>query len=48
MNYTKPEVSTIGDATAVIERIGNSKPTPKTSDPNVLHPTASPAYDLDE
>lgn len=48
MNYTKPEVRTIGDATSVIERINGVKPQPATSDPNVLHPTASPAYDLDE
>jgi hypothetical protein len=48
MNYTKPEVNTLGDAKTTIEFNGQIKPTPKTTDPNVLHPTASPAYDLDE
>jgi len=45
MNYTKPEVSTLGDATTVIELILNTKPMQRPFEPNKsLHP----AYDLDE
>ena len=43
MNYTKPEVKTLGDATVVIEKIG--KQSPPSSD-GVK--TEVPAYDLDE
>ena len=46
MNYTKPEVNTIGDAAAVIEFIAG-KPTVNPSEPR-LKPTTNPAYDLDE
>jgi hypothetical protein len=48
MNYTKPEVSTLGDAKTAIEYIGTMKPTPKVNDPDLVHPTATAAYDLDE
>jgi hypothetical protein len=47
MNYTKPEVNTLGDATTVIERINGHKPPTVTTDAPPV-PTASPAYDLDE
>lgn len=46
MNYAKPEVSTIGDATTVIEMI-TGKPTTNPSEGPVNHRT-NPAYDLDE
>ncbi len=46
MNYMKPEVSTIGDATRVIE-ILLSKPPNQLTEP-VRFPVAGPAYDLDE
>jgi hypothetical protein len=46
MNYTKPEVSTLGDARTVIEHI-TGKPTVMPSEPR-LQPTTDPAYDLDE
>jgi hypothetical protein len=46
MNYMKPEVSTIGDATTVIE-ILQGKPTNQLTEP-VRFPVAGPAYDLDE
>ena len=46
MNYTKPEVSTLGDATSVIELIHNSK-TPMPP-PEFRGATVGPAYDLDE
>ena len=45
MNYTKPEVSTIGDAMSVIEVI-NKPPNPKQEPAS--RPTAASAYDLDE
>ena len=47
MNYTKPEVSTVGDAATVIEKINNSKAPTPVVEPQP-HPTAAPAYDLDE
>jgi hypothetical protein len=47
MNYRKPEVSTIGGAMSVIEKVNNSKPAaPPIESP--LKPTVQPAYDLDE
>jgi len=46
MNYTKPEVRTLGDATTVIEHI-TGKPTTNPSEP-LVRPTTNPAYDLDE
>lgn len=48
MNYTKPEVSILGDAAAVIQLTGQNKKTSSVSDgqPGFIHST--PAYDLDE
>ena len=46
MNYTKPEVAVLGEATSVIEQ----RPLLKTQ-PSVIDPTkfqVTPAYDLDE
>jgi hypothetical protein len=48
MNYTKPEVSTLGDATKVIELINPSKPFQSGPDGTPTKPRVSPAYDLDE
>jgi hypothetical protein len=45
MNYTKPEVNTLGEATTVIELINNSKPAQQPFEPGK---TVHPAYDLDE
>ena len=47
MNYTKPEVSTLGNATTVIEFNGVSKP---AAPPHEIpySATLAPAYDLDE
>ena len=46
MNYTKPEVTTLGAAIAVIEILSNGKVN-STSDS--VHPRSGvPAYDLDE
>lgn len=45
MNYTKPEVSTLGDARTVIEKILNSKPAQQPFEPGK---SVHPAYDLDE
>jgi hypothetical protein len=45
MNYTKPKVSTIGDAMTVIEQVG--KPPVAPIEP-AKDPTSLPAYDLDE
>jgi len=47
MNYTKPQVSTLGDATTVIEYNGFTKPPTSQVEP-IQNPTLSPAYDLDE
>lgn len=44
MNYSKPEIAILGDATAVIESIQKDG---KPGDPPVTGHTA-PAYDLDE
>lgn len=46
MNYTKPEVKTLGDANMVIEQINPSKPAGSPDGP--LHNKVAPAYDLDE
>ena len=47
MNYTKPEVNTLGDAKVVIEKMG-IKPVSPLTEPRV-HPTGEqPASDLDE
>lgn len=43
MNYKKPEVSTLGDATRVIEFTGNP-----SEQPHEIGKTVAPAYDLDE
>jgi hypothetical protein len=47
MNYTKPELSILGDAAAVIQQTGSSQ---KDSQPGDGGPGArnAPAYDLDE
>ncbi|MGB8581321.1 MAG: hypothetical protein WCD47_10905 [Candidatus Sulfotelmatobacter sp.] len=45
MNYTKPEVNTLGDATTVIESI-NGKPALQPFEPGTR--VEKPAYDLDE
>jgi len=45
MNYTKPEVNTLGQAAAVIEHLGY-KPVPGTADG--IKQVFNPAYDLDE
>jgi hypothetical protein len=46
MNYTKPEVSILGDAVKAIEVINHSKtPLPP---PEFRGATVGPAYDLDE
>ena len=47
MNYIKPEASTLGDATIVIEFNGVSKP-PAPPHDIPTNPTLAPAYDLDE
>jgi hypothetical protein len=48
MNYKKPEVSTLGDATNVIELINPAKPFIYFLDGTWNHPRCTPAYDLDE
>jgi hypothetical protein len=45
MNYSKPEVNTLGQATMVIEA-HTSKNVMSTIDPNLTQ--FNPAYDLDE
>jgi len=47
MNYTKPEVSTLGHATTAIEYVNNQKTSFPLIDPQI-NPTHGPAYDLDE
>ena len=44
MNYTKPEVAVLGNASAVIEQT-SGKVAPKQDSPS---PISTPAYDLDE
>lgn len=47
MTYSKPEVAVLGNANAVIERIGGQKQNAPTD--GVLDQThTTPAYDLDE
>jgi hypothetical protein len=46
MNYSKPEVNTLGEAKSVIERTG--KAAPVAIDPPLNNKTPNPAYDLDE
>jgi hypothetical protein len=46
MNYTKPQVSTLGDAATVIENILNQKPVMRPFE--VGRTVSIPAYDLDE
>jgi hypothetical protein len=45
MNYTKPEVTVLGDAKSLIE---TSNPSAKPSAPGDGTQTAGPGYDLDE
>lgn len=45
MNYTKPEVSILGESKAVIEQINPLKP---VGHPDNLNTQVAPAYDLDE
>jgi hypothetical protein len=47
LNYTKPEVSAIGDATRVI-LINPAKPYIYFLDGTWKRPRCTPAYDLDE
>ena len=47
MNYTKPEVSILGDATKVIALIGPGKNS-SGSDSSSQTQVNNPAYDLDE
>ena len=45
MNYTKPEVDTLGDAATVIEYFGHKRPAQPFDPGKTL---LLPAYDLDE
>ena len=45
MNYTKPEVDTLGDAATVIEYVGQKRPAQPFDPGKTLQ---LPAYDLDE
>lgn len=45
MTYTKPEVAVVGDASAVIEKVGNSK---LNMGGDGIPAGAPPGYDLDE
>ncbi len=45
MNYSKPEVNTLGKAKAVIESLGKNHPPVIDGGPTQFK---SPAYDLDE
>jgi len=47
MNYSKPEIYTLGNAKAVIEQINPQKPPTSLID-NPFKPGVPPAYDLDE
>jgi hypothetical protein len=47
MNYRKPEVNTLGDATTVIEQINGVKP-PTSPFDGTQRNKLVPAYDLDE
>jgi hypothetical protein len=46
MNYSKPEVKTLGQATEVIERTGKTQIPSLVDGPKFK--TVNPAYDLDE
>jgi hypothetical protein len=46
MNYTKPEVNTLGEAKVVIEQIGSKPSSPLVEGTPLRGP--KPAYDLDE
>jgi len=46
MNYSKPEVNTLGEAKVVIEQIGSKLRTPLVE--GVPPKGPKPAYDLDE
>jgi hypothetical protein len=48
MNYTKPEVTTLGAAAAVIQLTGQNKKTSNVSDGQPSFSHSIPAYDLDE
>jgi hypothetical protein len=49
MNYTKPEVNTLGQAKTVIAQGGTVKPTGSPWDGgSAMTKTVIPAYDLDE
>ena len=48
MNYWKPEVSTLGAAAEVIERIGPAKSTTPSDNQPGSFIIVNPAYDLDE
>lgn len=45
--YTKPSVSTLGDALRIIETI-NPKPSNQSDSVQGANHTTTPAYDLDE
>ena len=47
MNYSKPEVKTLGEAKSVIETLGY-KPTTAKIEGSPLRNVFNPAYDLDE
>jgi|HubBroStandDraft_4_1064222.scaffolds.fasta_scaffold08520_2 hypothetical protein len=47
MNYTKPQITVLGDAFRRIEHAPPAKIAPK-SDSNLVVSTTNPAYDLDE
>jgi hypothetical protein len=47
MNYTKPEVNTLGQAKSVIENL-HKKPTTAQIEGSPLRNVFDPAYDLDE
>ncbi len=48
MNYTKPEVSILGDATKVIELLGSGKNSTPSDGQIGSTKVNNPAYDLDE
>jgi hypothetical protein len=48
MNYRKPEVSTLGSASVVIEQVHPLKPNETPYEPFITPTVCQPAYDLDE
>jgi hypothetical protein len=48
MNYTKPEVTVLGEAVSVIEHTTIKSPLGSVTDPQVGANKFLPAYDLDE